>query len=182
MKTTLAAVLAAALAAPLTLPLEAEEQKPASRVAVSPRATEEIAAGTGTLRVEYSRPFVKGRKIFGGLVPYGQVWRTGANAATTFVAGVDVTLGTTPVPKGTYTLYTLPGEKSWTLVVSKQTGQWGSDYDPKQDFARVEMKVGERPEPTEAFTISFVPEDAWKGTLRLAWDKTVLSVPYAAKR
>ena len=181
MKTTLAAVLAAALAAPLTLPLEAEEQKPASRVAVSPRATEEIAAGTGTLRVEYSRPFVKGRKIFGGLVPYGQVWRTGANAATTFVAGVDVTLGTTPVPKGTYTLYTLPGEKSWTLVVSKQTGQWGTQYDQAQDFARIDLKVEPLPQPVEQFLITLEASGPNAGRIVLEWENTRLSAPIAVK-
>lgn len=179
MKTTLAALLAAALAAPIAL---AQDAKPPARVAISPRAAEEIAAGTGKLRVEYSRPFVKGRKVFGALVPWGQVWRTGANAATTLVADVDVTLGTATLPKGTYSLYTLPDEKSWKLIVSKQTGQWGTDYDPKNDLARVEMKVAERAEPTEALTISFAPEDAWKGTLRLAWDRLVLSVPYAAVR
>ncbi len=175
---------AAILSAALVLPLSAsgEEAKPAARVPVSPRAAEEIAVGTGKIRIEYSRPFVKGRKIFGALVPWNTVWRTGANAATSLLTDVDITLGDTLVPKGSYTLYTLPGEKAWKLIVSKETGQWGTEYDPKMDLARIEMKASHRSEPTEAFTISLVPEDPWKGTLRLAWDRLVLSVPYAAKR
>ena len=82
------------------------------RVPLSPRASEEVAVGTGQVKVEYSRPFARGRKVFGGLVPWGTVWRTGANAATTLKTNVDLTLGGVPVPKGVYTLYTLPGEKS----------------------------------------------------------------------
>ena len=123
---------------------------------------------------------MKGRKIFGGLVPFGKVWRTGANAATSFTTDVDLTLGGAAVPKGSYTLYTLPGEKGWKLIVNKQTGQWGTDYDPAQDLVRIDMAGSETKEPVEALTIDLVPEDAWHGTLRLTWDRTVESVPYAA--
>ncbi len=153
-----------------------------ARVPISPRAAEEIAVGPGTMRVEYSRPFAKGRKIFGGLVPWGKVWRTGANAATTLVADVDVTLGTVALPKGTYTLYTLPGEKEWLLIVNRQTGQWGTEYDPKLDFARIPMKAVPRADLLEAMTISFLPEDAFRGTLRLSWERKTLFVPYAYRK
>jgi len=155
---------------------------PLPRVPLSPRALEAIAVGTGQVQVEYSRPFVKGRKIFGGLVPWGTVWRTGANAATTLKTNVDLTLGETVVPKGTYTLYTLPGEKAWKLVVNRQTGQWGTEYDPKMDLARIDLKVETRPDLLEAFTISFLPEDAFRGSLRISWERLTLSVPYAYRR
>lgn len=171
--------LALALLAP---PLSAQDATPVPRVAISPRAAEEIAVGTGTMRVEYSRPFVKGRKIFGGLVPWGQVWRTGANAATTLTTDVDVTLGAVPVPKGTYTLYTFPGAKEWKLIVNRQTGQWGTEYDPKLDLARIPMKSLSRPDLLEAMTISFLPEDPFRGTLRLSWEKRILTVPYAFRK
>ena len=78
----------------------------------------------------------------GGLVPYGQVWRTGANAATTLVTPRDLRIGDTPVPAGTYTLYTLPGESEWQLIINRQTGQWGTEYDQAQDLARIPMQRG----------------------------------------
>ena len=138
--------------------------------------------GTGKMRVEYGRPFVKGRKVFGGLVPWGKVWRTGANAATTLTTDVDVTLGGIALPKGTYTLYTLPGERTWLLIVNRQTGQWGTEYDPKLDHARIPMKSFARPDHLEAMTISFLPEDAFRGTLRISWEKRTLAVPYAFRK
>ena len=162
--------------------LAQQGKAPLPRVPISPRAMEEIAVGTGQVQVEYSRPFAKGRKIFGGLVPWGKVWRTGANAATTLKTNVDLTLGEVVVPKGTYTLYTLPGEKAWKLIVNRQTGQWGTEYDPKMDLARVGMKVETRPDSLETFTISLVPEDAFRGSLRVSWERLTLSVPYAFRR
>jgi hypothetical protein len=162
--------------------LAQQGKAPLPRVPISPRAMEEIAVGTGQVQVEYSRPFAKGRKIFGGLVPWGKVWRTGANAATTLKTNVDLTLGEVVVPKGTYTLYTLPGEKAWKLIVNRQTGQWGTEYDPKMDLARVGMKVETRADALEAFTISLVPEDAFRGSLRISWERLTLSVPYAFRR
>lgn len=163
----------------LATPLAGQEPP---RVPLSPRASEEIAVGSGQVKVEYSRPFAKGRRIFGGLVPWGTVWRTGANAATTLKTNVELKLGHVVVPKGTYTLYTLPGEKAWKLIVNRQTGQWGTEYDPKMDLARIEMKVEARSDFVEAFTISFHPDDAFRGTLRLSWEKLTLSVPYAFRK
>jgi len=163
-------------------PLTAQEATPEPRVSISPRAAEEIAVGTGKMRVEYGRPFVKGRKVFGGLAPWGKVWRTGANAATTLTADVDVTIGGVALPKGTYTLYTLPGEREWLLIVNRQTGQWGTEYDPRLDLARIPMKSFARPDHLEAMTISFLPEDAFRGTLRISWEKRTLAVPYAFRK
>ena len=84
---------------------------------------------------------MRDRKIFGELVPYGQVWRTGANAATSLKTDVDLTIGGASVPAGSYTLYSIPEEKKWKLIINKETGQWGTKYDEKQDLARVDMKV-----------------------------------------
>lgn len=176
------ALLPLALALLASGALAQQGKPPLPRVPISPRAMEEIAVGTGQLQVEYSRPFAKGRKVFGGLVPWGTVWRTGANAATTLKTNVDLTLGDTLVPKGTYTLYTLPGEKAWRLIVSRQTGQWGTEYDPRKDLARIDMKVETRPDHLEAFTISLLPEDAFRGSLRFSWERLTLSVPYAYRR
>ncbi|MFN7990108.1 MAG: DUF2911 domain-containing protein [Thermoanaerobaculia bacterium] len=173
------AVLALAL---LATPLLAQEATPVPRVAISPRGAEEIAVGPGRMRVEYGRPFAKGRKIFGELVPWGKVWRTGANEATSLTTDVDVTLGNVALPKGSYTLYTLPGEKEWLLIVNRQTGQWGTEYDPKLDLARIPMKSAARPDLLEVMTISFLPEDAFRGTLRISWEKRTLSVPYAYRK
>ncbi len=170
-------LLALLLAAPL-----AGQENAIPRVPISPRGAEEIAVGNGTMRVEYGRPFAKKRKVFGGLVPWGKVWRTGANAATTRRLDVDATLGTAALPKGTYTLYTLPGPKDWQLIVNRQTGQWGTEYDPKQDVVRIPMKVLSRLDHLEAMTIDFLPEDAFRVSLRISLEKKTLVVPYAFRK
>lgn len=166
----------------LAAPLLAQSATPVPRVPLSPRAAEEIAVGPGKMRVEYGRPFAKGRRVFGGLVPWGKVWRTGANAATTLSTDVDVTLGSVAVPKGTYTLYTVPGEKEWLLIFNRQTGQWGTEYDPRRDLVRIPARPHFRPDHLEAMTISFLPQDAFKGTLRISWEKRIVSVPYAYRK
>src|SRR4029077_2796876 len=113
-------------------------------------------AGGKTLTIDYSSPRRKGRKIFGGLVPFGEIWRAGANEATTFVSDTDLTVGGTAVPAGSYTIFTIPGEGKWTLVISKKTGEWGTAYPgPDNDLARVEMNVMMPPAAVENFTIAF---------------------------
>jgi Protein of unknown function (DUF2911) len=127
--------------------------------------------------IDYSRPSVKGRKIYGGLVPYGQVWRTGANEATTFVTEKDVDVGRTRIPKGSYTLFSLPTEAGWKLIINKQTGQWGTKYDQSQDLVRIDAQKQALPQPLERFTISFEPPSGDGTTLRLDWENTRVSVP-----
>ena len=108
------------------------------------------------ITVNYSSPRMRGRKIFGDLVPFGEVWRAGADDATSFVANADVLVGGKNVPAGKYTLFTLPAQTKWTLIVSKRTGEWGIPYPGEQyDFARMEMKVARLSSPLENFTISF---------------------------
>jgi Protein of unknown function (DUF2911) len=135
-----------------------------------------------TVTIEYSRPSIRGRKIFGGLVPYDQVWRTGANAATSLKTDVALTIGAASVPAGNYTLYTLPGATSWKLIINKQTGQWGTEYNQSQDLARVDMKVSQRSSPLKEFTISFDKISGNSATLRLEWDTTVSSVNVQEKK
>jgi hypothetical protein len=119
---------------------------------------------------------VKGRKIYGGLVPYGEVWRTGANEATTFVTSSDITVGGTKVPAGSYTIFSVPNADGWKLVVSKGTGEWGTQYPgADKDLARIDMKVSKLPSPVENFTISY--EKSGSGcTMNIDWETTRASV------
>jgi Protein of unknown function (DUF2911) len=149
----------------------------------SPPGTASVSFADGkTVTINYSRPSAKGRQIFGGLVPYGQIWRTGANSATSLKTEVNLTIGGAAVPAGSYTLYSIPGETAWKLVINKQTGQWGTDYDEKQDLARVDMKVANNATPTEQFTISLDKTGASSATLKLDWASTSASVAVAEKK
>lgn len=134
-----------------------------------------------TVTIKYSRPSMRGRKIYGELVPYGKVWRTGANSATIFTTDTALDIGGTSVPAGEYTLYTLPGAKSWELIVNKQTGQWGTKYDQGQDLARIPMKVSQLPSGLETFTISLDKMGAKAATLKLDWELTSASVNITEK-
>jgi hypothetical protein len=133
-------------------------------------------AGGKSLAIDYSSPRAKGRKIFGALVPYGQIWRAGANEATTLVVGSDVTVRGKAIPAGSYTIFTIPGEDKWTLVISKKTGEWGTAYPgPDNDLARIDMKVSKLSSPVENFTIAF--DQAGAGcTLKMEWETTEASV------
>jgi len=133
-------------------------------------------AGGKSVTIDYSSPRLKGRKVGGEIAPYGQVWRTGANEATSFVTTSDVMVGGTHVPAGSYTIFTVPNKDKWTLIISKKTGEWGTDYaGEKEDLARIDMKAGTSSAPVENFTISF--DKGAKGcTLKLAWDTTTASV------
>lgn len=134
-----------------------------------------------SITVDYSSPRAKGRKIYGELVPFGQVWRTGANEATTFVTTADVTVGGAAVPAGSYTIFTIPAKDKWTLIISKKTGEWGTDYPgPSSDLARVDMKVSTLPSPVENFTFSF-DKSATGGTMNIEWESTRASVAIAKK-
>src|SRR5947209_12068844 len=123
----------------------------------SPPATAKCDLPAGkSIAVDYSSPRAKGRKIFGDVVPYGEPWRTGANEATTFVTTSDLMVGGTHVPAGRYTIFTIPNKDKWTLVISKKTGEWGTNYPgPENDLARIEMKASALPAAAENFTIAF---------------------------
>ena len=142
------------------------------------KATCDLGGGKA-ITVDYSSPRAKGRKVFGGLVPYGEVWRAGANEATTFVSTGDVMVGGTHLPAGSYTLFTIPDKDKWTLIVSKKTGEWGIPYPgASDDFARVDMKASATSAPVETFTIGF--DKAASGcTLRMEWETTKATVDIA---
>ncbi|MGB7729276.1 MAG: DUF2911 domain-containing protein [Candidatus Acidiferrum sp.] len=148
----------------------------------SPPATATLDLGGGkSVTIDYSSPRLKGRKFGKDLAPYGQVWRTGANEATTFVTTADITVGGTSVPAGNYTLFTIPNPDKWTLIISKKTGEWGTNYaGPSNDLARIDMKVSALPSPVENFTISF-DKTGNGGTLNMDWETTRASVAIAKK-
>ena len=137
----------------------------------SPRDTARGKIGKAHLVVDYGQPSKRGREIFGGLVPYDQVWRTGANAATVLVTDKTITIGTLTLPAGRYTLYTIPSATSWQLIVNREVGQWGLTYHQEYDIGRVPMTVSGVKDPLEKFTIDFT-----KNTLRMRWDTTVAQV------
>ncbi len=163
-----AAVLAAvAICSVLALAQQDKSKRPSP-----PGSAECQFAGGKTVHIDYSRPFMKGRKIYGGLVPYDKEWRTGANEATTFVANTNLDVGGAKVPAGNYTLFTLPSHKQWTLIISKKTGEWGIPYPQGEDLARVPMRSQELSSPVEQFTISFERTAPEACTLRLDWETT----------
>jgi hypothetical protein len=149
----------------------------------SPAAHAEFQFADGrTIIVDYSSPRAKGRKIYGELVPYGEVWRAGANEATTFVINTDLTVGGKTVPAGSYTLFVIPNKDKWTLIVSKKTGEWGVPYPgEKDDLLRVDMKASPLPSPLENFTISF-QRDGDNCSMEMEWETTRASVDISEKK
>ncbi len=146
------------------------------RLIPSPKDSLRFQMDGVTIAVYYSRPSVRGRKIFGGVVSYGQVWRTGANAATTISFSNDVIIGDTLIPKGTYTIFTLPTKKYWLLIINRQTGQWGTMYNKEYDFVRLPMKVRKLPSLVEQFTIRIDKKTNTSASLKLQWEYTEASV------
>ena len=135
-----------------------------------------------TLTIDYSSPRMKGRKIYGGLVPYGKVDRTGANEATTFVTDGNLTVGGKDVPAGSYTIFTVPNPDKWTLIINKKTGEWGIPYKYEGDeLARVDMKVASTSAPVENFTIARASMGG-SCTLSISWENTQASVDISEKK
>ncbi|MFO1475533.1 MAG: DUF2911 domain-containing protein [Verrucomicrobiota bacterium] len=145
--------------------------------AASPGATLKQRAGLTDFEIVYSRPSIKGRTIFGGLVPYDQVWRTGANQSTKITFNTPVKFNDVEVPAGTYALYTIPGEAEWTIILYKNTALWGSfNYDPKDDVVRVKSTPVNLAESVETFTIEFNDLRDESATLGIMWDHTYVPV------
>ena len=146
--------------------------------APSPTQTVKQDFGLSSIELSYSRPGMKGRKIFGDLVPYGNVWRTGANQATTLTFGDDVTIGGVKIKAGKYGLLTIPEKKSWTIIISKQTGVTSpADYKQDQDVVRVDAKTNATGDAIETFTIEFANVKPNTCNLEIKWDKTSVSLP-----
>jgi hypothetical protein len=148
----------------------------------SPPAQAQCKLSDGkTITVDYSSPRAKGRKIFGELVPYGQVWRAGANEATTFVTDANLSVGGKDVPAGSYTIFTVPNADKWTLIINKKTGEWGTPYKYEADeLARVDMKLSPTSSPVENFTIS-LPSAGGGCSLNMSWDNTQASASITEK-
>jgi DUF2911 family protein len=147
---------------------------------LSPRDTVRATLGGSALWVDYSRPQKRGRTIFGNVVPWNQVWRTGANAATQFHTDVELVIGNATVPAGTYTLWTLPTPRGWKLIINKQIGQWGTEYHMEQDLARVDLRTQRLREPVEQFAIALEAQGD-RGTLRISWDDVEASIAVRKK-
>ena len=149
----------------------------------SPHDKTSATVGGTTITIEYGRPYLKGRKAVGGaLVPYGKVWRTGADEATTLTTTGDLTIGNLTVPAGTYALFTLPSENGWKLIVSKNAKQWGAfSYKESEDLGRADMAVRKLSSPVEQFTIAIEPESGKRAVLKMDWETTEAAVPVVAK-
>ncbi|CAN5743477.1 hypothetical protein BH23GEM7_BH23GEM7_35300 [soil metagenome] len=158
----------------------ARDQQGQSLGVLSPRDTVRATVGAANLLVDYSRPARRGRTIFGEVVPWNQVWRTGANQATHFRTDREIEMGGTRIPAGTYTLFSLPSPTGWQLIVNRQTGQGGTEYDQSQDLARIDMQRETLPERVEQFTIAIEPQGQG-GMLRMMWDDTRASVPFTVR-
>jgi hypothetical protein len=147
------------------------------RQRASPHEKVEATIGGKKITIDYGRPYKKGREIFGKLEPYGKVWRTGADEATTLTTEGDLMIGSIHVPAGTYSLFTIPDEKEWTLVVNKVAKQWGAfKYDQAMDLGRTKMKIEKVP-AVEQLTIAITPKGANAGELSVAWDTTKAVAP-----
>jgi hypothetical protein len=142
----------------------AQDEDKSKRPSPPAKATGKV--GNTTITIDYSRPSVKGRNVWSELAPYGQVWRTGANEATTFEVNNDVTVEGKALPAGKYSLFTIPGENEWTVIFNKEPKQWGAyKYDEKKDALRVTVKPKKAPKMTEQFTINVN-----KGTVAMLWE------------
>ena len=175
MKRSIAFLGAGCIAIGMMAMLGSAQSDKSKRPSPPEKATCDLGGGK-TITVDYSSPRAKGRKVFGGLVPYGEVWRAGANEATTFVTTADVMVGGTHVPAGNYTIFTIPNQDKWTLIINKKTGEWGIPYKYESDeLARVDMKVSATSSPVEDFTIAFgkAPSGC---TLQMEWENTKASV------
>ena len=145
--------------------------------AASPACTLKQRVGLTDFEIVYSRPGIKGRTVFGGIVPWNQVWRTGANQATKINFNTPVKFNGTEVPAGTYALFTIPGEQEWTVILNKNASQWGSyQYDEKSDVVRFKVKPVMLAESIETFTIEFNHIRDESAVLNLVWDRTVVPI------
>lgn len=149
---------------------------------LSPAAKASTTLGGNAITIDYSAPSKRERLIIGGLVPYGKLWRTGANAGTTLETEADLMIGSLHVPAGTYTLLTIPDETEWILVVSKQSGLWGTNgYDEANDLGRVAMKVTPVKDLVETLTIGFIPAGEKTAALSIKWENVEVSVPVTVR-
>ena len=174
------------------LPLMAQQKRAASTGGVSPHETiSQVFDGARNNRVMiiYGRPYSKDpksgevRKIWGGLVPYGKVWRTGSDEATLLITQKPIVIGETTIPAGAYTLFTLPQEDGTAkLIINKQVGQWGLSYDEKQDLARVDLKKDAVETAVDQFTMAVEKNPSGGGVLKMMWENIQYSVAFTVQK
>jgi hypothetical protein len=143
----------------------------------SPEAVASLSLEGWNLEVAYCQPSKKNREIFGKLVPYGVVWRTGANEATQFTSSLPLQFPEGTLPAGTYSLFSIPDEGGWTIIFNKATGKWGTQYDERDDALRVQASVSALPNPEEIFQIALEADSSGGAFLQLAWDRTAVILP-----
>lgn len=160
----------------------ATAQQPETHRYTSPEATSAILVGGKKITINYYSPSMHGRKIMGDLVPFGKVWATGANTATKITTEAPLRLGDLELPKGEYTIWTIPGEKEWTLIINKETGQFHLNYNASVDLGRTKMTVTKLPSPVEALHIGVRSEGGNKGTLYIDWENTEASIPLIVQK
>jgi len=148
----------------------------------SPQAAVSQTIGGAPFKVDYYAPSMHGRKVMGGLVPYGEVWCTGANIATGFSVGADIQIGSLKLPKGEYSIWTLPKADEWTLIINKETGQFHLNYNAGMDFGRTKMNLKTLTEPVETFRVELRDAGGSKGVLALMWENTEASIPFTVVR
>ena len=171
--TALLATASLATPALAQMDMQGDAKKPMA----SPPATASVTLAGKTLTIKYNAPSLRGRHLGGPeIVPWDKVWRTGANPATTLITPVPLHIGTLLVPAGTYTIYTMPSREKWMLIVNKQTGQWGTEYDQTKDLGRVEMKSHTLPSAQEVMSISFDDIKKDSAEMHIRWETTDESV------
>ena len=156
---------------------------------VSPHETVSAVIDGNRITVVYGRPYTKdpksgeARKIWGGLVPYGKVWRTGADEATTLTTQKAIVFGETTIPAGSYTLFTLPQEDGTAkLIFNKQLGQWGTQYDEKQDLVRIDLKKEALEKTADQFTMAVAKNPAGGGAIKLMWEDVQYSAAFTVQK
>jgi hypothetical protein len=172
-------VVIAAVALSSTAAAQSQQRRPNP---LSPHETQTYTVDGATIKISYGRPSMRGRKVFGGLRPYKTLWMPGADEATRIDTSADLKFGQLLLPKGSYTIYTIPDESKWTLIISKEVGQFHTVYHEDQDFGRLEMSVDSLKEPLEQLTISAAPAPAGGGILAIEWETTRAFVPFTVVR
>ncbi len=189
----IAATLAVAAAVAMSTPVMAQAAKRKNRPRLSPHETITATIDGNDLKLVYGRPYTKHprtgevRKIWGGLVPYGKVWRTGADEATLLTTKEPIDIGGFSLPAGTYSLFTVPAEDGTAkLIINKKTGQWGIPYneasEKANELARIDLKKTTLDKPVNQFTMSIEPASGGGGTLSMMWETTQYSVPFTVKK
>jgi hypothetical protein len=145
---------------------------------LSPPAKASVTIAGKQIKVDYYAPSMRGRRIMGSLVPYGEVWCMGANVATGLTTDADLQIGALKLPKGTYSIWALPTQKEWTLIVNKQSGQHHLDYEPERDFGRTKMNLKSLSSPVEVMKIDLAATGGNKGTLGVSWETTEAWIPF----